>query len=45
MPQTDRPGTTWAVKQDTEVSDGEKMPGDTGVPDPNNAGGLATAPA
>ena len=40
LPQTERPGKTWAVRQDTEVSEGEKMPGDTGVPDPNNAGGL-----
>ncbi len=40
MAQTERPGKTWAVRQDTEISDGEKMPGDIGVPDPNNAGGL-----
>ncbi len=40
MAQTERPGATWAVRQDTEVSEGAKTPGDTGVSDPNNAGGL-----
>jgi len=40
MPQTDKPGPTWAVKQDAQVSTGQKSTGATGVSNPNNAGGL-----
>jgi NADH-quinone oxidoreductase subunit E len=40
MPQTEKPGPTWALKQDAQVSTGQKSTGATGVSSPNNAGGL-----
>ncbi|MDQ2993230.1 MAG: NAD(P)H-dependent oxidoreductase subunit E [Candidatus Eremiobacteraeota bacterium] len=40
MVQTEAPGKSWQVKQDSEVSMGLKSKGATGVSDPNNAGGL-----
>ncbi|MDQ2873134.1 MAG: NAD(P)H-dependent oxidoreductase subunit E [Candidatus Eremiobacteraeota bacterium] len=40
MAQTAAPGPTWSVRQDGEVSLGEKSPGGEDVSDPNNAGGL-----
>jgi NADH-quinone oxidoreductase subunit E len=40
MPQTEQPGSTWIVKQDTQVSLGTKSVGAIDQPNPNNAGGL-----
>ncbi len=40
MPQSEAPGPTWSVAQDAQVSIGIKSAGATGVPDPDNAGGL-----
>jgi NADH:ubiquinone oxidoreductase subunit E len=40
MAQTEKPGRTWQVKQDAEVSTGAKSKGSIGVSDPNTAGGL-----
>lgn len=43
MAQTEKPGRTWTVRQDDEVSMGKKTAGATGVSNPNNAGGLGDA--
>jgi NADH-quinone oxidoreductase E subunit len=40
MAQTERPGSTWAIRQDAQIADGTKSPGAEGVPLPNNAGGV-----
>jgi NADH-quinone oxidoreductase subunit E len=40
MPQTEKPESTWTVKQDTQVSEGTKSIGAVDQPNPNNAGGL-----
>jgi NADH-quinone oxidoreductase E subunit len=40
LPQTETPGETWSVKQDTQVSHGGKSIGALDQPAPNNAGGL-----
>ena len=40
MTQTQTPGPTWSVRQDSQVALGEKSPGAVGQPDPDNAGGL-----
>lgn len=40
MAQTQQPGPTWIVKQDTQVSHGGKSIGAVDQPNPNNAGGL-----
>src|SRR5579871_5940288 len=40
MPQTDVPGPTWTVRQDSQVSMGEKSAGAQDQLNPNNAGGL-----
>jgi hypothetical protein len=41
MAQTDAPGRTWMISQDGQISSGKKSPGATGVPQPDNAGGVA----
>ena len=43
MPQTEEPPPTWSVRQDGEVSTGQKTPGATDVSSPNNAGGVGDA--
>jgi len=40
MAQTDKPGSTWAIDQDEQISMGTKSPGARDVPRPNNAGGV-----
>lgn len=40
MAQTDAPGRTWKVLQDTQVSHGGKSLGALDQPNPNNAGGI-----
>ena len=40
MPQTEVPGPTWTIKQDTQVAQGGKSFGALNQPNPNNAGGL-----
>jgi len=40
MAQTEKPGRTWKVKQDTSVGTGRKSPGTRTSSDPNNAGGV-----
>jgi NADH-quinone oxidoreductase subunit E len=40
MAQTEMPGKTWSVKQETEISTGRKSAGARDVSNPNNAGGL-----
>ncbi|HTV93509.1 MAG TPA: NAD(P)H-dependent oxidoreductase subunit E [Verrucomicrobiae bacterium] len=40
LPQTEKPGRTWKVKQDTSVGTGKKSPGTRTSSDPNNAGGV-----
>ena len=40
MARSDAPEKTWSVKQDLEVSRGEKSAGARGVASPNNPGGL-----
>jgi len=44
MAQTEEPPATWSVRQDGEVSTGQKAPGSTDVMSPNNAGGVGDAP-
>ena len=43
MVQTEKPGRTWRVNQDTQVSTGGKSPGTRTASRPNNAGGLGDA--
>lgn len=43
MAQTESPGPTWAIAQDTDVADGRKAPGARGVVSPDNAGGVGDA--
>jgi NADH-quinone oxidoreductase E subunit len=43
MAQTEPPGPTWQIPQDDQVARGTKSPGGTGVPRPNNAGGIGDA--
>ena len=43
MAQTEDPPATWSVRQDGEVSTGQKSPGSVGVSSPNNAGGVGDA--
>ncbi len=43
MAQTQAPGRTWTVAQDTQVSHGSKSAGASGVSNPNNAGGVGDA--
>lgn len=43
MAQTEAPGKTWAVAQESDISVGRKSPGADGVANPNNAGGIADA--
>jgi NADH-quinone oxidoreductase E subunit len=38
--QTEPPESTWKVRQDDQVSTGQKSPGSTDVQSPNNAGGV-----
>jgi len=40
LAQTEKPGRTWKVKQDTSVGTGGKSPGTRTSSDPNNAGGV-----
>jgi NADH-quinone oxidoreductase subunit E len=40
MAQTEKPGRTWSVKQDAQVSHGGKSLGAVDQPNPNNGGGL-----
>ena len=40
MAQTEMPQSTWAIPQDAQVASGRKSRGATGVPRPNNAGGV-----
>ena len=40
MAQTERPGSTWAIRQDAQIAGGKKSPGADGVSLPNNAGGI-----
>ena len=40
MAQTERPGRTWAIPQDTQIASGRKAPGARDVAAPNNAGGV-----
>ena len=40
MAQTERPPATWAIPQDSQIATGKKSRGATGVPEPNNAGGI-----
>ncbi len=40
MAQTERPAATWAISQDAQIGTGKKSRGATGVPEPNNAGGV-----
>jgi NADH-quinone oxidoreductase subunit E len=40
MAQTRKPGKTWAIKQDDQVSTGRKSLGAVDVSEPNNAGGV-----
>jgi len=41
--QTQKPGPTWAIVADTEISRGQKSPGAVAVESPNNPGGLGDA--
>lgn len=43
MAQTEKPGRTWKLKQDGQVSTGGKTKGAVGVSAPNNPGGLGDA--
>jgi hypothetical protein len=43
MAQTDSPDRTWQIPQDAQVAAGRKARGATGVPLPNNAGGVGDA--
>ncbi|HET9393206.1 MAG TPA: NAD(P)H-dependent oxidoreductase subunit E [Candidatus Rubrimentiphilum sp.] len=40
LQQTQTPERSWTLRQDAQVSDGEKSAGAQGQPDPNNPGGL-----
>jgi hypothetical protein len=40
MAQTERPAGTWAIPQDAQIAGGKKSRGASGVPEPNNAGGI-----
>jgi len=40
MAQTETPDSTWRLRPDDQVSTGRKARGATGVPSPNNAGGV-----
>lgn len=40
LAQTEQPGRTWIVNQDSQVAFGDKSLGAVGQPAPNNAGGL-----
>jgi NADH-quinone oxidoreductase subunit E len=40
MAQTEAPGRTWTIAQESEISRGKKSAGAVGVPLPNNAGGI-----
>lgn len=40
MAQTEAPERTWLIPQDAQVADGRKSRGATGVPRPDNAGGV-----
>ncbi len=40
MAQTETPGHTWTIAQESEIARGKKSPGAVGVPLPNNAGGV-----
>ncbi|MEO6835706.1 MAG: NAD(P)H-dependent oxidoreductase subunit E [Candidatus Tumulicola sp.] len=40
LAQTQRPGRTWELRQDDQISTGRKSPGSVGVESPNNAGGV-----
>jgi NADH-quinone oxidoreductase subunit E len=40
MAQTEAPGRTWTISQESEIARGKKSPGAVGVPLPNNAGGV-----
>jgi NADH:ubiquinone oxidoreductase subunit E len=40
MAQSEKPPSTWAVRQDSQVSFGDKSAGALDQPDPDNAGGL-----
>jgi hypothetical protein len=41
--QTQTPGRTWKVSQDSQISMGGKSPGTKASSDPNNAGGIGDA--
>jgi NADH-quinone oxidoreductase subunit E len=43
MVQTDEPAATWAIPQDAQIAGGTKSRGASGVPRPNNAGGVGDA--
>ena len=43
MAQTETPGRTWAIAQDAQIASGKKSRGASGVPQPNNAGGIGDA--
>lgn len=38
--QSESPGPTWAIAQDAQIAGGRKARGASGVPRPNNAGGI-----
>lgn len=40
MAQTEAPGRTWAISQESDIARGKKSSGAIGVPLPNNAGGV-----
>ncbi|MGA2761062.1 MAG: hypothetical protein ABSF08_12180, partial [Candidatus Cybelea sp.] len=40
MAQTEVPGRTWTISQESEISRGKKSSGAVDVPLPNNAGGV-----
>jgi NADH-quinone oxidoreductase subunit E len=40
MAQTEAPGRTWTIAQESEIGRGKKSAGAVGVPLPNNAGGI-----
>jgi NADH-quinone oxidoreductase E subunit len=44
MAQSETPGSTWMIPQDQQIADGRKSPGATGVPMPDNAGGVGDRP-
>jgi NADH-quinone oxidoreductase E subunit len=43
MPQTEKPPSTWSIRQDEQVGTGRKSFGAIGVTNPNNAGGVGDA--